>query len=89
MCLECIVLCATYGSIFIAVQGHMQHSLSFQCLETGRQCHHTLVLAVASAVACGLLSKSRTSGIWISFLQHNSALQHQLVLQQGMKLHRR
>ena len=84
-----IVLHATYGSVFIATQGHMQHSLPFQCSETGQQCHHKLVLAVASAAACDLLSECTTSGIWVSFLQHSSALQHQLVLQQWMKWRRR
>ena len=39
----------------------MQHSPSVQCSETGQQCHHTLVLAVAAA-SCELLSESRTSG---------------------------
>ena len=58
----------------------MQHSLSVQCSETGPQCHHTLVLAVAAA-ACGLLSESRTSGNHISSSQYSNAPQHQPVLQ--------
>ena len=44
----------------------MQHSPSVQCSETGQQCPHTLVLAVAAAAACGLVSESRTSGNHIS-----------------------
>ena len=39
----------------------MQHSPSVQYSETGQQCHHTLVLAVAAA-SYELLSESRTSG---------------------------
>ena len=64
---------------FTAAQGHMQHSPSVQCSETGQQCPHTLVLAVAAA-ACELLSENRISGNHISFSQYSSAPQHQLVL---------
>ena len=58
----------------------MQHSPSVQCSETGPQCHHTLVLAVAAAAACELLSESRTSGNHISSSQYSSVPQHQPVL---------
>ena len=57
---------------FTAAQGHMQHSPSVQCSETGPQCHHTLVLVVAAAAACELLSESRTSGNHISSSQYSS-----------------
>ena len=42
----------------------MRHFPSVQCSETGQQCPHTLVLAVAAAAAaaCELLSESSTSG---------------------------
>ena len=69
-------------SMLMAAQGRMQHSPSFQffeSFETGQQCPHTVVLAVASA-ACGLLSESRTSDNWISSSQHSSVPQHQPVL---------
>ena len=60
----------------------MQHSPSVQCSETGQQCPHTLVLAVAAAAAvCELLSESRTSGNHISSSQYSSVPQHQPVLQ--------
>ena len=65
---------------FTAAQGHMQHSPSVQCSETGPQCHHTLVLVVAAA-ACELLSESRTSGNHISSSQYSSVPQHQPELQ--------
>ena len=39
----------------------MRHSPSVECSETGQQCPHKLVLAVAAA-ACELLSESSTSG---------------------------
>ena len=58
----------------------MQHSPSVQYSETGQQCHHTLVLAVASA-ACELSSENRTSGNHISSSQYSSVPQQQPVLQ--------
>ena len=57
----------------------MRHSPLVQCSETGQQCHHTLVLAVAAA--CELLSESRTSDNHISSSQYSSVSQHQPVLQ--------
>ena len=67
---------------FIVAQDHMQHSPSVQCSETGQQCHHTLVLAVAAVASCGLVSENRTSGNHISSSQYSSVPQHQPVLQQ-------
>ena len=76
--LLCVQLAVKFE--FTGAQGHMQHSPSVQCSETGTQRPHTLVLAVAAA-ACELLSESRTSGNHISSSQYSSVPQLQPVLQ--------
>ena len=58
----------------------MQHSPLVQCSETGQQCHHTLVLAVAAAYY-EILSESTTSGNHIYSSQYSSVPQHQPALQ--------